>query len=131
MNPIDPDDDFPSELEVDPGLPQPLEPLPQPKPNPPIDGGTGSVDLSGIGDGATLVEGVAEVGSAGIDAATELGGAALDAAGTVADAAGSALEGAGSALEAAGGCADGCGGCSLAILVTLFAAAGTAVAIFR
>lgn len=130
MNPTNPDDS-PPELEVDPGLPQPPEPLPQPKPQPPVDGGTGSVDLSGIGDGPTLVEGAAEIGSAGIDAATELGSAALDAAGTVADAAGIALEGAGSAIDAAGGCAEGCGGCSLAILVTLFAAAGTAVAIFR
>src|SRR5258708_7793593 len=117
MNPINPDD-VPPELEADTALPQLPEPLPQPKPKPPVEGGTGSADLSGVGDGATLVEGVAELGGAGSDAATKLGGAALDAVGTVADAAGSALEGAGSALDAAGGCADGCGGCSLAILAT-------------
>jgi hypothetical protein len=47
------------------------------------------------------------------------------------NAGGSVVEGAGAALDVAGGCADGCAGCSLAILVTLFAAAGTAMALFR
>ena len=127
MNPTNPDD-FPLELEVDPGLSQPPEPEPEPERQPTQSEGS-IPDVSGFDDGGALVRGAADVG---IDAATQFGGAALDAAGTIADTAGSALEGAGSVLEAAGGgCVEGCGGCSLAILVTLFAAAGTAVAIFR
>ncbi len=51
-----------------------------------------------------------------------------------ADVAGGALDAAdlaGGALEGLGGCADGCGGCSLAVLVMLFATAGSAMALFR
>ena len=59
-----------------------------------------------------------------IDGAAEVAGGALDAVGSV-------VEGAGSVLEGAGGCLDGCSGCSLAILVTLLATAGTAMAVFR
>lgn len=44
---------------------------------------------------------------------------------------GGALEAASGALDLAGGCLDGCSGCSLAVLVTLSAAAGTAMAFFR
>jgi hypothetical protein len=57
--------------------------------------------------------------------------AGLNIAGDALGAAGSALDAAGSVLEGAGGCLDGCGGCSLALLVTLFAAANTAMALFR
>jgi hypothetical protein len=81
-------------------------------------------------DGSPVVVDAAGTGNL-IDAGVDVTSGALDAAGSVADAAGSALEGAGSALEAAGGCLDGCGGCSLALLVTLFAATGTAMALFR
>lgn len=35
----------------------------------------------------------------------------------------------GGSLEAAGGCAEGCGGCAAAVLIALFAAAGTAMAV--
>lgn len=58
-----------------------------------------------------------------IEGAGELASGALEAVGSVA-------EGAGSLLEGAGGCLDGCSGCSLAILITLFATAGTAMAFF-
>jgi hypothetical protein len=77
-------------------------------------------DVSGTSDAAGALGNAADVGAS-----------ALDAAGTAADAAGSALEGAGSAFDAAGGCLEGCGSCSLAVLLMLFAAAGTAMALFR
>jgi hypothetical protein len=60
--------------------------------------------------------------------AADAGSNAANIIGGVAEGAG---EIAGGALEVAGGCADGCGGCSLAILITLFAAGGTAMALFR
>jgi hypothetical protein len=85
------------------------------------------VDASGTGE---VLGGVADAGAGTLNA---VGGVAdmADAAGGALEGAGSALEGAGSALDVAGGCLDGCGGCSLAILLTLFAAAGTAMALLR
>jgi len=57
----------------------------------------------------------------GGSAAGEIVGGALEATGEIV----------GGALEVAGGCLDGCSGCSIAILITLFATAGTAMAVFR
>ena len=88
--------------------PKPWHKQPQPPTN--EDDTPAVVDGSGTGDV--------------IDAGLNVAGGALDAAGT-------AIDAAGTALDAAGGCLDGCGGCSLALLVTLFAAAGTAMALFR
>jgi hypothetical protein len=65
---------------------------------------------------------VADVAGGAIEVAGNVAGGAIEVAGGV-------LEGAGEA--AAGGCAEGCGGCSLAVLVTLFATAGTALACCR
>ena len=62
------------------------------------------------------------------NAVGDLAAGAVEGAGEVA---GAALEGASAALDVAGGCADGCSGCSLALLITLFAATGTAMAFFR
>ena len=137
MNPIDPGAVPPEELPAEPGAvpPNPLVPQSKPweKPQPPpaqqTDPGTTAMDgiavvdvgVQGASLGADLIGGAADVVGA-------VAGGAIEAAGEVA---GSAIEGAGSALEAAGGCAEGCGGCSLAVLVTLFAAAGSAMAYFR
>ena len=55
-----------------------------------------------------------------VEGAGEIVGGAMDAVGSIA----------GGSLEAAGGCAEGCGGCSAAILIALFATAGTAMACF-
>lgn len=89
---------------LDPNALPPEDGSPKPwhKPSPPADGGTADAGSAA----GNLVDGAAEV-------------------------AGGALEVAGGALDVAGGCLDGCSGCSLAILVTLFAAAGTAMAFFR
>jgi hypothetical protein len=115
MNPTDPEE-VPT---PDEPTPDSVEPKPWHKPqdehqedaHPAIaDGGAGTGDLIDAGAGALNVA----------------GGAA-----EIADAAGSALEGAGGALEAAGGCLEGCRSCSLAVLLMLFAAAGTAMALFR
>ncbi len=66
--------------------------------------------------------------------AADAGAGALDPAGGAAegiDGAGAVIEGAGGGLEAVGGCLEGCGGCSLALLLVLFAATGSAVAFLR
>ena len=98
---------------TDPGaLPAGALPKPWHKPQPGDDGNNSTAADAGNALGG-LAEGAADVA-----------GGALEATGSVADAAGGVLEG-------AGGCLDGCSGCSLAILVTLFAAAGTATALFR
>lgn len=104
MNPIDPDAVPPSD---EPGPPKPWHKPQQDH----EEEQNGTVDGGDVGSGAG-----------------DLAAGAADAAGEVA---GAALEGASAALDVAGGCADGCSGCSLAILVTLFAATSTAMALFR
>lgn len=75
------------------------------------DGGTG------IGDAADAVDGVGALAEA--------------AGGGIGEAAGAAAEGVGGVLEGVGGCLEGCSGCSLAIIVALFFAAQSAMAMFR
>ena len=79
--------------------------IPQPQP----DDGTND----GTSPGGKMVEGAAEVVGGVVEGAAEVAGAGLEVAG-----------------GCLGGVADGCGGCSLAILITLFAAAGSAMAFF-
>jgi hypothetical protein len=97
---------------IDPAAlpPEDGQPKPWHKPQPP------ATD-SGGGDAGSAAGNIAE----GLG---EIAGGALDAVGSVAEATGGVL-------DIAGGCLDGCSGCSLAILVTLFAVAGTATAFFR
>lgn len=76
------------------------------------------------GDLAGAAEVVVEVIAAGAEVAGTVAEGAAEAVGAVAS---GAAEGLGAA---AGGLADGCGGCSLALLVMLFTAAGTAYAAF-
>ena len=106
MNPTDPDGTGPSESVPD--APKPWEAAPQPEEEentgPPVADGGGSGDLLG---------GAADAGIGGLNAAS------------------GAAELAGGALEGAGGCLEGCAGCSAAILLLLFTAAGTAMAVFR
>ena len=123
MNPLDPN--------ALPGDPNDGQPKPwQKQPPPPADDGGSSAANAGNGVGDAIDAGVQGAGLVGdvIRGAGDLAAGAIEGAGEVA---GAAIEGAGSALEVASGCADGCSGCSLALLVTLFAAAGTAMAIFR
>src|SRR5262245_26215931 len=130
MNPTDPSQ-LPSDGTVPPDPQKPWQkPQQQQQQN---DGGSSAADTgSGAGDaieagvdgailGGDVVSGAADTAGGAIEAVGNVAGGAIEAAGEVA----------GGALEAAGGCADGCGGCSLALLVTLFAAASTAMAIFR
>ena len=63
-----------------------------------------------------------------IDAGVEGVSAGADVLNGIADVASGTLEAAG---NVAGGCAEGCGGCSLAVLLMLFASAGTAMALFH
>lgn len=91
-------------------LPNPWD---RPHPDQDEQGESRVVDGSGTGDA-----------SDGVGSAADLVSGAADLASGVADVAGGTL-------EVLGGCADGCGGCSLAVLVTLFAAAGSAMAFFR
>lgn len=132
MNPTEPGAVPPEELPAEPGAVPPNPPVPQPKPwekpqqHPPqqqTDNGTPVVDgvaavevgVQGASLGAEIIGGAAEVAGA-------VAGGAIEAAGEVA----------GGAIEiAAGGCAEGCSGCSLAVLVLLFAAAGSAMGFFR
>jgi hypothetical protein len=90
---------------IDPNALPPEDGAPKPwhKPQPPSTDGGGADAGSAAGN---IIDGAAEV-------------------------AGGALEAVGGAVDIAGGCLDGCSGCSLAILVTLFAVAGTATAFFR
>jgi hypothetical protein len=104
----------------------------QPPPN--LDHGHTVDNVSGTD---VLLDGVGVVGNgAGImaDGAEVVGGVA-NAAGELVSGAGELISGgaeaAGSVLEGIGGCLDGCGSCSLAVLVAVFAMAGTAVAVFR
>lgn len=76
------------------------------------------------GDLAGAAEAVVEVVAAGAEIAGTVAEGAAEAVGAVAS---GAAEGLGAA---AGGLADGCSGCSLAVLVILFSAAGTAYAAF-
>src|SRR5688572_27836500 len=139
MNPTDPDEDERENPNKIPPIPpiEGSEPKPWQKEPPPqqqqqpTDNGSGAVDAGGGDLAEAGVEGAGLVGDI-VSGAGDLAGGAIEVVGSVAA---GAIEGAGSAagaaLEGAGGCADGCGGCSLAILVTLFAAAGTAMALFR
>lgn len=97
--------------------------------------------LDGADDAVLLMNGAGVTGdliSAGVEGAAEVASGAgevlsgaVDALGSAADAIGGVVEGAGNVLEGASGCLDGCSGCSLALLVTLFVAAGTAWAMFN
>jgi hypothetical protein len=112
---------------LDPNAPKPWEKQP-PQPQPPVDPGSGSADLSGAGDAVDLGLNAVSLGADIVSGAADLAIGAVELAG---EAAGGILEGAGSALEGASGCADGCGGCSLAVLALLFVTASSAMALFR
>ncbi len=75
-------------------------------------------------------EGDAEQAAAGaaLNAGAEVIGAGAEVVSAGAEIAG---EIAGGAAETAGGCLEGCGGCAAAMLLMLFGAAGTALAVFR
>ncbi len=99
-----------------------LNPWDQPQDEPEEEGTAHATDWNGTGDLIDAsVQGTMLAGDL-------LSAGALDAA---AEGAGAAIEGAGAAIEAVGGVAEGCVGCSLAVLITLFAAAGSAMAFFR
>ena len=121
-----PADELPPE-DPDGTLPKPWH-KPQQKREEDTSPGAHGVDGGGTGDAIDAgVQGASFAGDV-ISGAGDLAAGAIEGAGELA---GAAIEGAGGALEVAGGCAEGCGGCSLALLVLMFAAAGSALALFR
>lgn len=126
---------------MSPAGPGPLDPNnplpPQPDPEESEDGTNkldaagdvvgGAVDAADVGMFGFVGDAAGFVGDAVVGAAEGVGSLASGAA----EVAGSVVEGAGSVLEGAGSLAEGCGGCSLAVLLALFAFAGTAAAVWR
>ncbi|HJZ57275.1 MAG TPA: hypothetical protein VKE74_20060 [Gemmataceae bacterium] len=84
-----------------------------------------NVGLLGAG-GANVLTGV---GGTIDDATAPVAEVSGDLIADISDAAGGVMEGAGSALD--GAALEGCGSCSVAVLVALTLAAGTAMAVFR
>ena len=126
MNPTDPNSVPPLDS-TDPSAQKPWKKPPEPQQQ--TDNGTVIADGGGVVEagvegaslGADIVSGAADIAGGAIEVVGNVAAGAIEGAGEVA----------GAAIEGAGGCADGCGGCSLALLITLFAAAGTAMAFFR
>jgi hypothetical protein len=93
--------------------------------------------VDGVSGTDVLLDGAGSIanGAGILGNGAELAGGVANAAGELVSGAGELISGgaeaAGSVIEGVGGCLDGCGSCSLAVLVAIFAMAGTAVAVFR
>jgi hypothetical protein len=135
MDPDAPADAGPDDADrIDPEkAPAGENPPPPPQPG----GGTTGVGenaallMNGASVTADLATGAVQVVAEAAGNAGEVFAGAVDAVSGAAEALGGVVESAGSVPEGASGCLDGCSGCSLALLFTLFAAGGTAWAIFQ
>ncbi|QJW99667.1 hypothetical protein [Frigoriglobus tundricola] len=107
-------------------------PLPNPSEPPPKQDAEEESKIQGADwrDSGDLIDAGVEESNLGGDLAAGAIRGAADVAGAAVEA---AVEGVGTALEVLCGCGEGCAGCSsaLVVFVTLLAAAGSAMALFR